>query len=113
MSLNDLSIQNHLFDRRWVYKLCDDNGIPTPRHAFCNRGEDERGELIEGMVPTDDFPTPWSSSELEVRNPVDSEPCSKCYTPRCSVACASPPKAGRQRARKGARGARGAERDVT
>jgi hypothetical protein len=31
LSLNDLSIQNHLFDRRWVYKLCDENNIPTPR----------------------------------------------------------------------------------
>jgi hypothetical protein len=66
MSLNDLGIQNHLFDRRWVYKLCDDHGIPTPRHVFCNRGEDLRGTIMDGMVPTDDFPTPWPSSELEV-----------------------------------------------
>jgi hypothetical protein len=66
LSLNDLSIQNHLFDRRWVYKLCDENNIPTPRHVFCNRGEDLAGSLMHGMVPTEDFPKPWPSSELEV-----------------------------------------------
>ena len=66
LSLNDLSIQNHLFDRRWVYKLCDENNIPTPRHVFCNRGEDLAGSLMQGMVPTEDFPKPWPSSELEV-----------------------------------------------
>jgi inositol hexakisphosphate/diphosphoinositol-pentakisphosphate kinase len=65
LSLNDLSIQNHLFDRRWVYKLCDENNIPTPRHVFCNRGEDLAGSLMEGMVHTEDFPKSWPSSELE------------------------------------------------
>jgi inositol hexakisphosphate/diphosphoinositol-pentakisphosphate kinase len=63
--INDLDVQNHLFDRRWVYKMCDDHGIPTPRHVFCNRGEDERGQLIEGMVPKPDFPPAWKSSVLE------------------------------------------------
>ena len=96
MSLNDLGIQNHLFDRRWVYKLCDDHGIPTPRHVFCNRGEDLRGTVMDGMVPTDDFPTPWPSSELEV-----GTPCCKSTSPRCSAAAA-------QAACVRARGARGA-----
>jgi hypothetical protein len=48
-----------------VYKLCDENNIPTPRHVFCNRGEDLAGSLMEGMVHTEDFPKSWPSSELE------------------------------------------------
>ena len=63
--LNNLDVQNHLFDRRWVYKMCKDNNIPTPRHVFCNRGEDERGQLIDGMVPKPNFPPAWTSSTLE------------------------------------------------
>ena len=74
--LNDLDVQNHLFDRRWMYKTCADHGIPTPRHVFCNRGEDECGRLIEGMVakphcacgtckPDCPFPPAWPSSTLE------------------------------------------------
>ena len=65
--VNDLDVQNLLFDRRWVYKKCDDHGIPMPRHVFCNRGEDEQGQLFEGMVPQGQgtFPPGWKSSELQ------------------------------------------------
>lgn len=35
--LNDLALQRKLFDRREVYRILEEGGVPTPPHVFCNR----------------------------------------------------------------------------
>ena len=49
--VNDLEAQRWLWDRRTVYKICQENDIPVPKHIVVNRDTEIQDEMIEG----DDF----------------------------------------------------------
>ncbi|POM63027.1 Inositol hexakisphosphate and diphosphoinositol-pentakisphosphate Kinase [Phytophthora palmivora] len=53
--VNDLDTQHLLQDRREVYRILQEHGVPTPRHVFVNRdgygGQTEPPQVVEG----DDF----------------------------------------------------------
>ena len=48
---NDLHKQELLFDRRNVYRILEENGVPVPNYAVMNSGEenaiDEQEEYLE------------------------------------------------------------------
>ncbi|KAJ1495644.1 hypothetical protein T484DRAFT_1607445, partial [Baffinella frigidus] len=41
--VNDVKVQLKLFDRRHVYAMLKEAGVPVPTHVVCNRGEEDKG----------------------------------------------------------------------
>lgn len=70
--LNDLEVQNQMFDRRNVYNLLLASGVPVPSHTFCNRDEGwppSKFEEFEDYIVCDGK----KIAKPFVEKPVDSE----------------------------------------